>query len=295
MRVITESINNLRRNNILSLATILSIALILLIFNVLITVNSVTKRQITALSDKINLNIYLSTAAEEDQIKQLRDFVAEQDGVENVEIINQDAALKLVKSKYPESVSFIEEFKLKNPLPASLQIKTAELEDQNTILKAINASDYAGLVYRSGLKKEQNETITKVVNNLIKIRDFTFQILLWMIFTFIVAGSLITFNAIRTTLHTRRTEIQIMQFVGATFDRIMYPFIFEGMLIGALAFGVNLILLMLANGFIPFTDLSILANLPVLLLELIIAVGIGTLTSAYIVNKYLNTKEIFAD
>ena len=63
---------NLKRNRIFSLATILSISLILLIFNVLLTVNSVTKRQINQLSEKITLNIYLANGAETESIKKMQ-------------------------------------------------------------------------------------------------------------------------------------------------------------------------------------------------------------------------------
>lgn len=295
MRILHESINNLKRNRIFSLATILSISLILLIFNVLLTVNSVTKRQIDQLSDKITLNIYLANGAETESIKKMQQFVSGLEKVENVNVIDQNAALNLVETKYPDSVDFLKEFKLKNPLPASLQIKTESLEDHTIVLKTIENSDYKNLIFKSKIKKEQNETITKVVDNLIKIKKFTFQILLWMILTFVVSGSLIIFNAIKMTLYARRNEIQIMQFVGATFNRIMNPFIIEGFLIGAFAFVISIILLTLINGVIPFTDLTLLTNIPVLILEFLIAVSTGTATSAYIVNKYLNTKEIFSD
>jgi cell division transport system permease protein len=113
--------------------------------------------------------------------------------------------------------------------------------------------------------------------------------------TFIVAGSLIMFNAIRTTLFTRRSEIQIMQFVGATFKKIMYPFILEGVLIGFFGFTLNILLIIVLNSFLPFSSFTALANPLVLIAELLIASAIGMLTSAYVVNKYLNTREIFND
>jgi cell division transport system permease protein len=103
------------------------------------------------------------------------------------------------------------------------------------------------------------------------------------------------FNAIRTTLFTRRNEIQIMQFVGATFKRIMVPFIIEGILIGLLGFALSIFLILILNGFLPFSQFTALTNPKVVLLELIIAASIGMFTSAYVVNKYLNTREIFND
>lgn len=295
MSVLKESFNNLKRHRFLNLASIVSISLILLIFNVLLTVNSITREQITNLSDKINLNIYLKNEASESDITQIETFLGNLSEVESVKQINKDEALKLLETKYPESSEFLNEFNIDNPLPNSIQVKTNNLEDQTQVLKILEKSNYQGLILKSENKQEYNQTISQVVQNLIGIKNFSFQIILWVLITFVIAGSLIMFNAIKTTLFTRRSEIQIMQYVGATFKRIMMPFIIEGTLIGALGFMGSLLLTVILNGFLPFNGFTALNHISILFLELVIACSIGITTSAYIVHKYLNTREIFND
>lgn len=295
MRIIKESFVNLRRNRFLTLASIISIGLILSIFNILLTVNHITKGQIDNLADKINLNIYIENTVSEEQISEVHQFLERLPAVEAVTKISKDQALAQIQSKYPESANFIQDFNIENPLPHTLQIKTRELEDKDQVVNLLQESEYNQYVFRSESKNEYNQTISTVINNLIGIRDFSFQIILWVMITFIIAGSLIMFNAIRTTLFTRRSEIQIMQFVGATFKRIMLPFVIEGILIGMFGFLLSLGLILILNGFLPFSGFTVFQDPQALLLQLIIASTIGMFTSAYVVNKYLNTREIFHD
>lgn len=295
MSIVKETFNNLKRHRFLSFASILSISLILLIFNVLLTVNSITKNQITNLSEKINLNIYLKNETPEPKINEIQTFLRNLPEIETAKIINKDDALKLLETQYPESSQFLQEFNIDNPLPNSIQIKTNNLEDQTKILQILEKSQYSEFILKSENKQEYNQTITQVIQNLIGIKNFSFQIILWVMITFIVAGGLIIFNAIKTTLFTRRNEIQIMQYVGATFKRIMIPFILEGVLIGLLGFLGSIFLTLILNGFLPFDGFIAFKNYSIILIELIIACSIGMTTSAYIVNKYLNTKEIFND
>jgi cell division transport system permease protein len=295
MKIIQESITNLKRNRFLTLASIISIGLILMIFNVLLTVNNITKNQIEKLADKINLNIYIQNDVSQNEINKVQDFLLKLPEVENVKKINKEDSLKMIQDQYPDSSDFLKEFNIENPLPNTLQVKTKRLEDKDKIITILQKSEYNDLIFKSESKNEYNKTISSVIRNLIDIRDFSFQIILWVMITFIVAGSLIMFNAIRTTLFTRRSEIQIMQFVGATFKKIMLPFIAEGILIGFFGFLLNLLLLTTLNGFLPFSSFTALTNPFVLLIELLIASSIGMLTSAYVVHKYLNTREIFND
>jgi cell division transport system permease protein len=295
MKVIKESITNLKRNRFLTFASILSIGLILTIFNILLTVNSITKSQIESLADKISLNVYIQNNVEDKEIENLKSFLERLPEVESVKKITKENALEQIRTKYPESSDFLKEFNIENPLPNTLQVKTRELEEKDKVVLILQESEFKDFIFRSESKNQYNQTINLVINNLIKIRDFSFQIILWVMITFIIAGSLIMFNAIRTTLFTRKNEIQIMQFVGATFKKIMLPFIIEGILIGVLGFALNLVFLAILNGFLPFSSFTVFKSITVVLLEVGIAGSIGMFTSAYVVHKYLNTREIFND
>jgi len=283
----------------MSAVTIISISLILVIFNVLITINFITKNKVEEFSSKINLKLFLVEEVQESDVNQLIDYLDKFESVKSIKYISQEDSLQLVAEKYPDSIGFLEEFGVDNPLPESIEVQTIQLEDQEIINNNLKKSKFKDLILNSDIKKIHNQTISKVVENLIKVKQFSFQILLWMIITFIVSGGLIILNAIRTTLYSRRQEIQIMQFVGATFKRITLPFILEGVFIGAIAFFLNLGIIAIAGQFLPLTldeGLLILNSfdyLIILALELILVIFIGIVTSLSVISGYLKSNEIF--
>ena len=283
----------------MTVVTVLSISLILVIFNVLITVNQITKTSVDKLADKISYVVYLNDETTEENLNEMKKFIDKFNYTRTSEIITKEKALDEIKDKYPDTVNFLDEFEIENPLPVSIKVLTKQIEDHEKLEEEIFKSKYKDFVLRSEIKNQYNNTIQNVVNNLVNVKQFSLQILLWMIITFITAGGLIIFNALKTTLFTRRSEIQIMQFVGATFRKIMMPFVVEGALLGALSFALGISLMLVMNELLPLqglqdTSFFAIPNITkILVLEAIIAVSIGILTSLHAVNNYLNSKEIF--
>src|SRR5438445_575953 len=70
-------------------------------------------------------------------------------------------------------------------------------------------------------------------------------------------------NTIRIAVHARRDEIEIMKLVGATDWFIRWPFILEGMLVGALGAVASLTILFVASGPVTSALLAFLDILPV--------------------------------
>ena len=66
---------------------------------------------------------------------------------------------------------------------------------------------------------------------------------IWVTVVLLFVSLFIISNTIRVAIFSRRTEINIMKFVGATDNFIRAPFVVEGLLIGliscAIAFGVQ--------------------------------------------------------
>ncbi len=299
MRTLFESINNLKRNRFMTVATILSISLILVIFNVLITVNQITKTSVNKLANKINYVVYLQDDTTIEEQNEMKKFIDKFNYTISSEIVTKENALKEIEEKYPTTVEFLSEFEIENPLPVSIKVVTKEIEDHEKLEEEIFKSKYQDSILRSEVKNQYNNTIENIVSNLVKVKQFSLQILLWMIITFITAGGLIIFNALKTTLYTRKNEIQIMQFVGATFRKITMPFIIEGALLGGLSFllGIGLMLAMIQLLPLQGLENTYFFEIPsitkILILEAVISVSIGILTSLHAVNNYLNSKKIF--
>jgi cell division transport system permease protein len=70
-------------------------------------------------------------------------------------------------------------------------------------------------------------------------------------------------NTIRIAVHARRDEIEIMQLVGASDWFVRWPFILEGMLVGALGAILSLTVLFAAAGPVSSAMLDFLVTLPI--------------------------------
>ncbi len=111
-----------------------------------------------------------------------------------------------------------------NPLPSSFIVKLENPESATAISESVKE-----LVGVEGVSSQQDiiNTITKFVDG--------FKILGMGLFILFIAVSifLIT-NTIKLTVYSRRREVGIMKFVGATDWFIRWPFIIEGIIIGAI-------------------------------------------------------------
>ena len=115
---------------------------------------------------------------------------------------------------------------------------------------------------------------------------------------FSLIAVLITFNAIRITIYAHRQEIEIMRLVGASNPYIRMPFIFEGVIYGAIsAIVVMLVLFPLIkfvapylSGAVSIKDVqeSFMHNLwLIFLIQLVTGVALGTISSLIAVRRYL--------
>ena len=105
-------------------------------------------------------------------------------------------------------------------------------------------------------------------------------------------------NTIKLGMFSRRKEINIMKFVGATNWFIRWPFIVEGMLLGAVGAAVATVIVMFGYGSVLPTVQAFMGNLTLLssaqvlniiiIAFLIIGMGFGMLGSAMSIRKHLH-------
>jgi len=94
----------------------------------------------------------------------------------------------------------------------------------------------------------------------------------------VVASVLLVSNTIRLSLFSRRREVEVMKLVGATDWFIRWPFVIEGILLGALGGTVAILLLLVGKIALldPLTDqFSLLAAPDTIHFGLLIAVLVG--------------------
>lgn len=216
------------------------------------------------------------------------------DGVTGVTYVSKEDALTKVQSMYPNIYQSFEKYDLKNPLPASISVKTKDPKIQKDIENYISGSKFRQYISNVSNVADQNQgqnqdssIISSVAKNLEKVTDFSRQIIFWIVIIFLIGGMLIILNSVQMAIFTRRKEIEIMRLVGAKHMFIKLPFIIEGIFHALGAVIINLLMLEFLAG---KTDLGISQNINFIslsVIEFIVTVILATCSSLIAVHNHI--------
>ncbi len=296
LRVIKFATQDFFRNFWLSFVTLTILVLALFSINLLIIFNMVAKSAITAIENKININVYFKPEIPEDQVQTVKNYLQSLIQVREVAYISKEQALDDFKNRHkdnPKILASLDELS-KNPLGASLIVTAKNTSEYPKILEYLADPQYNNMIESKNfddhqLVIERISDITQKVN--------TGVIAVALIFTII--SLLIIFNAIRMAIYTHKDDITAMKLLGATNWFIQGPFLLEGVLFGLLSIIITIIIVYPLIGFIqPYigsllqTDFNLLnyfnQNFVMIFgLELLGAIVINLLSSYWAVSKYV--------
>ncbi len=277
------ALQNLSRNALLSSATTLMMGLILFIFNVILVLNSLTQSSLDELGRKVDLILYLNNDATLTQTTQLIDELSARPEVLEVTYTSKEDALNQFLELYPDKANPFTQYEIENPLPANIRVVTKRPDEHSALLTELQSSSYAPLL----LNTESTNENQAIVERLLKATRFTQKLIVGVVVTFVLGSLLMILNAIHLSIFTRKTEIQIMQLVGAEPSTIYGPFVAEGILYSGMAVIFSSLLLIF---FLKSTSLPIGSGWDVLTWlgsELAVSALIGTASSVLATRLYL--------
>lgn len=294
-RIFHFGFDNFRRNGWLSMATVAIMTLALLVFGGLIMFGVVTSRAATSIQDKIDISVYFNTNTSEDEILNIRQSLQGLPEVANVDYLSRDKALDIFKANHandPTITQAINELNT-NPLEASLNIKAKNPDQYAAIAGYLGSSNLSQ--YIDSVSYTQNQD---VINRLARIvKDVEGGAIVVIIFLALIAG-LVVFNTIRLAIYSNRDEIGVMRVVGASDSLVRGPYMVEGMICGAIAAIMSIVIAAPITYFVsPYLNVFIpglnifqyfyvhLAQL--FLYEFCFGVVIGVFSSFIAVRKYL--------
>ncbi len=295
-RIIKNGILNLKRNLWLAGASTLIMTVTLIILSVLSLLFIITNYSIESIQQRVDISAYFKTGTTEPQILVVRDDLRSNPKVKTVTYISSEQAFRDFKEKHKNDKLIMESIDelSENPLPATLQIKADNLDDYSAIAENLSSDKYKDKIEKVNF--EDNRVIINRLNTLLKF-IITFGLILMTVFCLIAI--LVIFNTIALTIYNRREEVEIMRLVGATNWYIRGPFIVEALMYSVIAAIITSILLTpiyfnilpkigmyLAPGNQIFNG-NIINFLLVILLQLIIAFTLSTISSLWAMRKYL--------
>ena len=249
-RGIKAGVNNFFRNGWLSLATTSVIALALFIVTFLLSLIFIANYLLKEVQNKIDVSVYFTSETSEEKVFEVKKELELMAEIKEVHYVSEDAALGLLKEKYQNNeiiMNSLRELK-ENPLEASLSIKVYDSGKYELIENMLVAGKYKSYVSKMDFSdhKKEIERLNGIIYSIRKVGAVVVIVLM-------LVAILVTFNSIRLTIYTYRTEVEIMRLVGANNWFIRLPFIVEGILYGTSAALLTVIIFYpLAGYLVPF-------------------------------------------
>ncbi|MEX0652392.1 MAG: permease-like cell division protein FtsX [Candidatus Paceibacterota bacterium] len=288
------------RNSFVSLSTILVMTVTLFVIGSLIFIGAVLNNTLSQVREKVDINVYFVTTADEGSILSLKKSIEALAEVSSVEYVSRAQALEEFRLRHENdqlTLQALDELS-ENPLGASLSIRAKETSQYEGIATFLE-NDVAVSAGEEAIIEKVNFFQNKVaIDRLTRIIDSSEQFGIGIIIFLLIASVMITFNTIRLAIYTARDEISVMKLVGAGNSYVRGPFVFEGVLYGIVAGITTLILFYpltlwlgpVTEGF--FNDINIfqyyLDNFGQIFL-IIIGTGVllGAISSYLAVRRYL--------
>lgn len=280
-----EGFRNVWVNRLMSLASIT----VLMACLVIIGLGSMLFFNINALLDKIEsqnvIMVYIEDGTTDEQIEKMSNDIYNVGNIQDCIFVSKEEAFEKSKEELGEDSALLEG--MENPMPDAYKVVVF---DMNFFRQTV-----------SSLKNIENvESVREnsdIADKLIDIRYAVTIVIAGMVFLLFIVSLFIIANTIRITMFSRRLEISIMKAVGATNWFIRWPFMIEGIVIGAISslvsfgvlaglyYGVSYIFVDMLNLFKPVSFLPYSGY--ILLLFAGIGMFTGSVGSLISMGKYL--------
>lgn len=241
------------------------------------------------------IKVFIKDNISKDDLAYMEDSIRVIPYVNDVKYTSKAEAFKNKKEemKGTADVMMLSYTETNNPFPADFTITLTDLSKSEEVVNELNKLDN---VYMKDGKKyivTKYDTITKL-NKVKKGIKIMFIILGGLL----VTGSvLIIGNTIKLAVNSRKREISIMKYVGATNNFIRAPFVVEGIVIGIIATAISLLTVgtlysiiykksggnLFSYQVLSFSDLFSTE----LIAFAILGIGIGVIGSIISMKKYL--------
>jgi cell division transport system permease protein len=236
-----EALRALRRNAVPSFAAVATVLVTVLVLGVFIPVVQATTGAANEIREKVLVDVYLKNGATHADIARVRNKI-EQDtpGVGRVEFISKEQA---IKAEREAGRGDFYDLLGSNPLPDLLRVTPDRPEDIVQVRDALAPMSPSGerTVVDSSIDevKDRKENTDKILSAT-RVVKLTMGLLAGLL---ALASLLLVANTIRLSMYARRREVEVMKLVGATDWFIRWPFVIEGVLVGALG-GITAITLL---------------------------------------------------
>ncbi len=264
--LVKQGFKNLWNNRLMSLASIGVLVSCMLLIGAAALLSVNVSNVVDELEDQSEAIVYLDDGTSDADRERIRKDIIATGKISTVEFISKEEALSSMMESMGNEGLLFDAYKDNNNLPDSYRITFDDVSHLENTVAAIEKIDGVFSV----------SAMTEVANVITGIKKMAYIGGIVIIGLLIAVSLMIVGNTIKITVFSRRREISIMKYVGATNGFIRLPFVVEGMSLGiisgAIAYGLiyfgydyltNWVLSqksdwfsMIVSGMVPFSAIS---------------------------------------
>jgi cell division transport system permease protein len=239
-----EALRSMSRHAVPSFAAMASVLVTVLVLGVFIPVVQATTGAANDVRSRVLVNVYLKTDAKPADVARVQGLLQSKVAhVGRLQYVSKAHALREQKARYPEAYDLLGS----NPLPDTFRVTPDKPDNALKLRDALAPTAPGGgrttidpAIDSVKNSKDDTQKIL-VATRVVKLTTGLLAVLL------VVASVLLVSNTIRLSLFSRRREVEVMKLVGATDWFIRWPFVIEGIVLGALGGGLAILLLLVGK------------------------------------------------
>jgi cell division transport system permease protein len=283
---------NIKKEKLLSLSNIIVMVVTFMILGTLINIIVYSQTALRMLEQQAQLTLFFKDDFTQEKILQLQDTLKKDKRISEVKYVSKEDAFKIFTDINKDEPILLESISA-NILPASLEIRTKQLSSLDELAKEYSSADGV----------EEVKFFKDVVDTFKYWSGIVYAVGFALLLIFITISYTVIISTLRTTIHSKGTELEILKLVGASDQYVKSPLIMQGVFFGAISALISSALLVLLTApikllgafrggltlfFVPGLNVDqIVFSLIVSVLLVVSGIALGYLGSLTAVKKYL--------
>jgi len=230
-----EALRALQRNAAPSLAATVTVLLTAVVLGIFIPIVQATTGTANEVRGRVLVDVYVANDATDSEVAELEDELAATPSVERVEFISKEEALENERERNPEAYQLLG----RNPLPDLFRLHPDDPDNVTAIADRLRGEDLAAV---DEVRNREDDT-----DKILEATGFVKALTAMLAALLVLASVALVANTIRLSIFARRREVEVMKLVGATNWFIRWPFVIEGLIVGAMGGVLAVLLLTIAK------------------------------------------------
>lgn len=285
---IVQGAKGLFSNRLMTLASVGIVVASLFLFGFFLILGANLNYISEQIKEQCEINVYLPKDTDRDTVREIGSKLSEIDGVKEARLYTKEERFQNYRdSIYSDQADVIDTLEQDNPLRDAYILELENVEEADAVAAA--AAEVEGI--------EEVKNSQYIFQQIISITNGIRHASIWLVVILAIISVFIISNTIKLGMFSRRKEINIMKFVGATNWFIRFPYMIEGMLLGLIGAAVSAVIIILGYNaiypalieFLGILELiEVSSVVPMIIWSFIaLGMGIGIIGSYMSIRKHL--------